>query len=171
MQHEHAGIQAPPDRLELRAVGALLPLQLRRQRAQLVTVVIGLDDREVVATLPLSGQPDAVAVAPSSAYAAIAIENARLVEDLRRSREQVRRADRLGTLGTLAAGLAHEINNPLTSVIGNAQLIRADVEPGSELAEGMDDIIASAQRVAEVVDALSAATRLSRRPSSNSPIR
>jgi signal transduction histidine kinase len=48
--------------------------------------------------------------------AVIAIENARLVEDLRRSREQVRRADRLGTLGTLAAGLAHEINNPLVSI-------------------------------------------------------
>ena len=38
------------------------------------------------------------------------------MEDLRRSREQVRRADRLGTLGTLAAGLAHEINNPLVSI-------------------------------------------------------
>jgi len=48
--------------------------------------------------------------------AVIAIENARLVEDLRRSREQIRRADRLGTLGTLAAGLAHEINNPLVSI-------------------------------------------------------
>ncbi len=45
-----------------------------------------------------------------------AIENARLIDDLRRSREQVQRADRLGTLGTLAAGLAHEINNPLTSI-------------------------------------------------------
>jgi signal transduction histidine kinase/FixJ family two-component response regulator len=51
-----------------------------------------------------------------SHQAVIAIENARLVEDLRRSREQIRRADRLGTLGTLAAGLAHEINNPLVSI-------------------------------------------------------
>ena len=51
-----------------------------------------------------------------SNQAAIALENARLVEDLRRSREQVRRVDRLGTLGTLAAGLAHEINNPLVSI-------------------------------------------------------
>jgi signal transduction histidine kinase/FixJ family two-component response regulator len=48
--------------------------------------------------------------------AVIAIENAQLVEDLRHSRAQVRRADRLGTLGTLAAGLAHEINNPLVSL-------------------------------------------------------
>jgi len=48
--------------------------------------------------------------------AVIAIENARLVKDLRSSRAQVLRADRLGTLGTMAAGLAHEINNPLVSI-------------------------------------------------------
>ena len=48
--------------------------------------------------------------------AVIAIENAKLVDDLRRSRAQVQRVDRLGTLGTLAAGLAHEINNPLVSL-------------------------------------------------------
>jgi two-component system NtrC family sensor kinase len=51
-----------------------------------------------------------------TSQAATAVENARLVDDLRRSREQTLRADRLGTLGTLAAGLAHEINNPLVSI-------------------------------------------------------
>jgi signal transduction histidine kinase len=48
--------------------------------------------------------------------AGIAIANAQLVDDLRRSRQQVARADRLGTVGTLAAGVAHEINNPLVSI-------------------------------------------------------
>ena len=48
--------------------------------------------------------------------ASIATENARLVEDLRDSRAQVLRADSRGTLGTLAAGLAHEIHNPLESI-------------------------------------------------------
>ncbi|MFK7895911.1 MAG: ATP-binding protein [Myxococcota bacterium] len=48
--------------------------------------------------------------------AVIAIENAQLVDDLRKSRAQIARVDRLGTLGTLAAGLAHEINNPLVSL-------------------------------------------------------
>ena len=48
--------------------------------------------------------------------AATALVNARLVQDLRSSQEQTRRADRLGTLGTLAAGLAHEISNPLVSI-------------------------------------------------------
>jgi len=48
--------------------------------------------------------------------AAIAIANAQLVDALQRSRNQVARADRLGTVGTLAAGIAHEINNPLVSI-------------------------------------------------------
>ncbi len=48
--------------------------------------------------------------------AVIAIENAQLVDDLRRTRAAALRVDRLGTLGTLAAGLAHEINNPLVSL-------------------------------------------------------
>ena len=48
--------------------------------------------------------------------AGIAIANAQLVDALRRSRNQVARADRLGTVGTLAAGIAHEINNPLVSI-------------------------------------------------------
>jgi signal transduction histidine kinase len=51
-----------------------------------------------------------------STQAAIAIANAQLVDALRRSRQQVARADRLGTVGTLAAGVAHEINNPLVSI-------------------------------------------------------
>ncbi len=48
--------------------------------------------------------------------AAAAVENARVVDELKRSRQQVMRSERLGTLGTLAAGLAHEINNPLVSI-------------------------------------------------------
>jgi signal transduction histidine kinase len=59
----------------------------------------------------------------------IAIENARLVEDLRRTREQVIRADRLGTLGTLAAGLAHEINNPLVSIHTFLSMAPASAKP------------------------------------------
>ena len=48
--------------------------------------------------------------------AAIAIENARLYEDLKQSKSYIRRADRLASLGTLTAGLAHEIRNPLVAI-------------------------------------------------------
>lgn len=51
-----------------------------------------------------------------SAEAAVALENAKLSEELRRSKEIIRRADRLSALGTLAAGIAHEIRNPLVSI-------------------------------------------------------
>ncbi|TMA24897.1 MAG: response regulator [Deltaproteobacteria bacterium] len=67
-----------------------------------------------------------------SNQASIAVENARLVDDLRRSREQVRRADRLGSLGMLAAGLAHEINNPLVAIntfLAMAPAKRAENDP------------------------------------------
>jgi signal transduction histidine kinase len=54
---------------------------------------------------------------------AIAIENARLYEDLKRSKSYIRRADRLASLGTLSAGLAHEIRNPLVAIKTFTQLL------------------------------------------------
>jgi two-component system NtrC family sensor kinase len=62
------------------------------------------------------GVPEHMLLEGFSTQAVIALENARLVEELRRSRAEVLRADRLGRLGTLAAGLAHEINNPLVAI-------------------------------------------------------
>jgi signal transduction histidine kinase len=53
----------------------------------------------------------------------IAIENARLYEDLKRSKSYIRRADRLASLGTLTAGLAHEIRNPLVAIKTLTQLL------------------------------------------------
>ncbi len=53
----------------------------------------------------------------------IAIENARLYEDLKQSKSYIRRADRLASLGTLTAGLAHEIRNPLVAIKTFTQLL------------------------------------------------
>ena len=54
---------------------------------------------------------------------AIAIENANLYENLKRSQGIMRRADRLASLGTLIASLAHEIRNPLVSIKTFTQLL------------------------------------------------
>ena len=55
--------------------------------------------------------------------AAIAIENARLYENLKQSQNTIRRADRLSSLGVLTAGLAHEIRNPLVAIRTFTQLL------------------------------------------------
>lgn len=74
---------------------------------------LAADNRSGSAAL---GAGERTLLAGVAAQAANAIQNARLVEDLRQTRLHVLRSDRLGTLGTLAAGLAHEINNPLVSI-------------------------------------------------------
>jgi signal transduction histidine kinase len=50
------------------------------------------------------------------AQASIALENARLYDEVRKSRDVIERTGRLSAIGTLAAGIAHEIRNPLVSI-------------------------------------------------------
>jgi len=59
---------------------------------------------------------------------AIAIENSWLYEDLKKSKSYIRRADRLASLGTLTAALAHEIRNPLVAIKTFIQLLPERLE-------------------------------------------
>jgi signal transduction histidine kinase len=63
--------------------------------------------------------------------AAVALDNAMLSTDLKRSQILMRRTDRLRSLETIAGGFAHEIRNPLTSIKTFVQLApgrRSDIE-------------------------------------------
>lgn len=67
--------------------------------------------------------------------------------------EQVRRADRLATLGEMMAGIAHEIRNPLTSIKGFIQyLLETNTEEDRK--EYMPIIVKEVDRVNKVIDEL-----------------
>lgn len=66
-------------------------------------------------------------------------------------RQQLIRSEHLASLGTMAAGISHEINNPLSVIIGNADLLRRSI-PRSEIADRIiDRIEKNAYRVSEIV--------------------
>ncbi|MFL5377644.1 MAG: two-component system sensor histidine kinase NtrB [Myxococcales bacterium] len=77
----------------------------------------------------------------------------RAEEELRRSQAQLRMADRLATVGTLSAGVAHEINNPLAYTIANLGYVAERLRdlPGSLDLDEVDTAIAEALEGAERV--------------------
>ncbi len=63
----------------------------------------------------------------------------------------VRQADRLSTMGTLAAGLAHEIKNPLGGIKGAAQLLERELCEESELREYTRVMIRETERIDHII--------------------
>jgi signal transduction histidine kinase/CheY-like chemotaxis protein len=57
-----------------------------------------------------------------AAQAALAMEHARLFEELRHKQDELVRSSKLAALGTFSAGIAHEFNNLLAGILGYAQL-------------------------------------------------
>ena len=75
------------------------------------------------------------------------------ISDRKQLEAQLRQSQKLESIGTLASGVAHEINNPLTGIINYAQLIR-DRVGNPKLKEYADGIHEEGLRVAEIVRSL-----------------
>ncbi|WP_179338459.1 sensor histidine kinase [Winogradskyella ludwigii] len=69
-------------------------------------------------------------------------------------KRQMERADRLGILGEITAGIAHEINTPLANILGFAELLKSDLEERKESIADIDKIIQNAIFSREVVKKL-----------------
>jgi signal transduction histidine kinase len=66
--------------------------------------------------------------------------------------EQLRRADRLSTLGELSAGLAHEIRNPLGSIRGTAEILKDGVAPDDPRHEFAEILVKEVDRLNLVLE-------------------
>jgi two-component system NtrC family sensor kinase len=71
------------------------------------------------------------------------------ITDRKRTEETLRQTERLASLGRLLAGVAHELNNPLSVVIGHATLLKRDVS--GPAAARIEKIAVAADRCARIV--------------------
>ncbi len=80
-------------------------------------------------------------------------ETCRAYEDLRKTQEQLLQSEKMSAVGQLIAGVAHELNNPLTAILGYAQLLETEgLNPRAQ--DFVTKLFKQAQRTHRVVQNL-----------------
>ena len=86
--------------------------------------------------------------------AALALQNAHATEVIRRTQQELVRAERLAAVGELSAAVAHGIRNPLAGIRAAAQVAREEPDDVDTVADSLDDIIHEADRLEQRVRTL-----------------
>ncbi|MBM3307370.1 MAG: PAS domain-containing protein [Candidatus Eisenbacteria bacterium] len=139
---EVLSIEPPEDR---EAVGAVIAGKAGPLKTETRVTVGGVSVPIELSASPLAGEDG------RHAGAALLFQDLRELEALR---EEVERERHLASLGRLAAGVAHEVRNPLSSLKGFAQLFRSRFAPGSEEERHADIMIEEVERLDRVVEEL-----------------
>ena len=79
---------------------------------------------------------------------------AQRTKELLVAKAEVAQGEKLASIGVLASGIAHELNNPLTGVLTFTSLMRKKVPEGSEDAEDLDLVIRETKRCASIIKRL-----------------
>jgi PAS domain S-box-containing protein len=103
-------------------------------------------------TIPLGLSTSVLADHTGKAVGVVA--NFRNLAGIRKLEEQVRRSHHLAALGQMAAGVAHEIRNPLNSIRGFAQLVQEGTAKDAKLTEYTQIILEEVDRMNRIVQDL-----------------
>ncbi|MFD2368723.1 sensor histidine kinase [Brevibacillus sp. GCM10020057] len=91
-----------------------------------------------------------------ASHAAISVENMLLFQDVNEKikiEAQLVQSAKMAAIGEMAAGIAHELNSPLTAILGNSQLLLRDMQ-GSPAAPLMNDIYQCGVRCKKIIQNL-----------------
>jgi PAS domain S-box-containing protein len=86
-------------------------------------------------------------------------ERMRIEQRLAHAQEQLRAQEKQTIVAELAGAAAHELNQPLTSVMGYAELLRRRLDPGTPQHHAAEIIVSEAERMAEIVRKIGKITR------------
>jgi PAS domain S-box-containing protein len=86
-------------------------------------------------------------------------EQKRAEEELKRLEWQLRQAQRLEAVGTLAGGVAHDFNNILGAILGYGEMALRDAPPGSRLRRDVESILTAGERGRTLVERILAFSR------------
>jgi two-component system NtrC family sensor kinase len=115
---------------------------------------------ELSEPLPIEGAPElkALAAAFNTMHAELSDAHRAMQERitdgtlrLKDAEEQILRREKLSAVGVLAAGIAHEVNNPITGIMTFSHLMLREAEPGSEAEARLRRIIGEAERCARII--------------------
>jgi signal transduction histidine kinase len=94
------------------------------------------------------------------------MREAEIRQEQRRAEEQLRHAERLAALGTFAAGIAHELNNPLAAILVTARQGLQRVQDPREIETILREILEDGERCTHIVAGV---LKFARKPPSDSP--
>lgn len=81
-------------------------------------------------------------------------ESRQAYENLRRTQEQLLNSEKMAAVGQLISGVAHELNNPLTAILGYSQLLSGSGQMGPQGIEYTEKLYKQAQRTHRIVQNL-----------------